>query len=241
MIQANIPQDQKWDAAFLNETMQRYVTASDQVSGKSDIIIWPEAAVPFFPSKMPNWNRWLNEHMQAWKIPVIFGGIKLLGDSGQAHNGLYLFDPEAKSRSFAGKQHLVPFGEYVPEWVPFLQALVPNIADFRPAQDAGLLSARGVRYGSLVCYEAIFPEQARTRVTGGADVLVNVTNDAWYGQTPAAWQHLQSARMRAVETGRYLLRAANTGISAVIAPNGDMTATVPWFTQDIVYAGISQL
>jgi len=235
LVQANIPQDQKWDAAFLNETMQRYATASDQASGKSDIIIWPEAAVPFFPSRMPNWNRWLNDQMQVWQLPVIFGGIKLLDDGRQAHNGLYLFDPQTKARSFAGKQHLVPFGEYVPEWVPFLQALVPNIADFRPARDAGLLSALGVRYGSLVCYEAIFPEQARARVAAGADVLVNVTNDAWYGKTTAAWQHLQSARMRAVETGRYLLRAANTGVSAIIAPNGDMTATVPWFTEDVVY------
>ncbi len=236
LVQANIPQDQKWDATFLNETMQRYVTASAQAAGKSDVIIWPEAAVPFFLSKTPGWNDWLNGHMQAWNLPVLFGGIKLLDDGRQANNGLYLFDSDSKTRSFAGKQHLVPFGEYVPAWIPFLQALVPNIADFRPAADPGLLSARGVSYGSLVCYEAIFPEQARARVAGGANVLVNVTNDAWYGKTTAAWQHLQSARMRAVETGRYLLRAANTGISAVIAPNGDMIATVPWFTEDVVYA-----
>lgn len=235
LVQANIPQDQKWDAAFLNETMQRYVKASAEAAPRSELIIWPEAAVPFFLSETPSWDGWLNSHMRTWSLPVLFGGLNRMADGRQAHNGLYLFDPDSKNRSFAGKQHLVPFGEYVPDWIPYLHALVPNIADFRPATDSGLLSARGVRYGSLVCYEAIFPEQAHARVDKGAEVLVNVTNDAWYGRTPAAWQHLQSARMRAVETGRFLLRAANTGVSAIISPDGSMTATAPWFTENIVY------
>jgi len=235
LVQANIAQGQKWDAAFLNETMRRYVNASAEAAAHSDLVVWPEAAVPFFLSEAPGWDSWLSNRMRSWGLPVLFGGLKRLADSRQAHNGLYLFDPDSASRSFAGKQHLVPFGEYVPDWIPYLHALVPNIADFRSATDPGLLSARGVRYGSLVCYEAIFPEQARARVDRGAEVLVNVTNDAWYGHTPAAWQHLQSARMRAVETGRFLLRAANTGVSAIIAPDGRMTATVPWFTENIVY------
>jgi len=239
LIQANIPQDKKWDAAFLNETMQRYVSASAKAAAHSELIIWPEAAVPFFLSDMPGWDHWLDRQMRAWSVPVLFGGIRRLPEGRQAQNGVFLFDPDKGGRGFAGKQHLVPFGEYVPAWIPFLHALVPNIADFRPASDPGLLSARGVRYGSLVCYEDIFPEQARARVDAGADVLVNVTNDAWYGHSPAGWQHFQSARMRAVETGRYLLRAANTGISAIIAPNGRITASVPWFSQRTVY-GIFQ-
>ena len=87
---------------------------------------------------------------------------------------------------------------------------------------------------SLICYESIFPEEARARVEQGAQVLVVVTNDAWYGRSPAAWQHLQAARVRAIETGRYLLRAANTGVSAIIAPDGSITATAPWWTQSVV-------
>jgi apolipoprotein N-acyltransferase len=235
LVQANIPQDVKWDAAFLTETMRRYARASDTAAARNDLIIWPEAAVPFFLERVPDWRKWLNRKMLAWGVPLLFGGLKLKADGRQANNGLYLFNPDAPAAlSFAGKRHLVPFGEYVPSWIPFLHKLVPNIADFRPAHDSGVLSDAHGRYGSLVCYEAIFPEEARHRVQEGATVLINVTNDAWYGKTPAAWQHLQAARMRAVETGRYLLRAANTGITAIIRPDGSVSKRMDWFEQGVV-------
>ncbi|GAV20052.1 apolipoprotein N-acyltransferase [Mariprofundus micogutta] len=230
LVQANIPQDKKWDSAFLNETMFRYAGLSDNVAQTSDIIIWPEAAVPFFLSRSPRWNAWLGDQITSWETPLLFGGLKLTGDS-TANNGLFAHDPLQAERQFAGKQHLVPFGEYVPSWIPFLHALVPEIADFRPAEDTGVVEARGIQYGALICYESLFPEQARFRVENGAQVLVNVTNDAWYGTTPAAWQHFQAARMRAVETGRYVLRAANTGVSAVISPDGKVLASLPWWTK----------
>lgn len=235
LVQGDIPQKMKWNAGFLNETMQRYVKDSAEAAGKSDLIVWPEAAVPFFLSRAPDWDDWLRRQMRSWKVPVLFGGIKMAQDGRHALNGIYLAAPDREERGFAAKQHLVPFGEYVPEWIPFLHTLVPNIGDFRPGTDSGVLHDGKSRYGSLVCYEAIFPEQARARVRAGANVLVNVVNDAWYGRTPATWEHMQSARMRAVETGRYLLRAANTGVSAIIAPNGRITATIPWFTQGVLY------
>jgi len=238
LIQADIPQKLKWNADFLNETMHRYVRLSEQASKKSDLIIWPEVAVPLFLERSPEWRAWLLRHMQAWNTPVLFGGLKLDGGGRLAqpvaHNGIYLFQPGMEKLQFAGKQHLVPFGEYVPSWIPFLHALVPNIADFQPSGDSGVLQGTHERYGSLVCYEAIFPREARQRADT-ASVLVNVTNDAWYGHTPATWQHLQAARMRAVETGRYLLRAANTGVSAIVAPDGTITQTMEWFTQGVVY------
>jgi len=115
-----------------------------------------------------------------------------------------------------------------------LHTLVPEIANFKPAIDGGVVQVRGISYGSLICYESLFPEEARHRVRNGAQVLVNITNDAWYGTTPAAWQHFQAARMRAVETGRYVLRAANTGITAIIQPDGTVADTVPWWTQTVL-------
>jgi len=242
LVQANIPQDLKWDAAFLERTMERYAALSEQAAQRSDLIVWPEAAVPMFLEHAPDWSQWLLEHMQAWDRPLLFGGLKLADEgavggepSGAgAHNGLFLYTPGSTALQFVGKQHLVPFGEYVPSWIPLLHKLVPGIADFRPTDDAGVLQPMGGRYGSLVCYEAIFPEQARSRAQT-ASVLVNVTNDAWYGKTPASWQHMQAARMRAVETGRYLLRAANTGVSAIIAPDGRVVSSIPWFTEGVVY------
>ncbi|MDT8375188.1 MAG: apolipoprotein N-acyltransferase [Mariprofundaceae bacterium] len=238
LIQGNISQDVKWDRAFLEETMHRYDTLSTSAADESDILIWPEAAVPLFLSQAPGWDRWLTNRVTIWNRPLLFGGLKVAaekpGELPVAQNGLFIQLPGASGRDFTGKHHLVPFGEYVPAWLPWLHTLVPGIADFRPAENGGVLTDGDTVFGSLICYESIFPEEARARVAQGAQVLVVVTNDAWYGRSPAAWQHLQAARVRAIETGRYLLRAANTGVSAIIAPDGSITATAPWWTQSVV-------
>jgi len=214
--------------------MQRYATLSAGAAAHADIIIWPEAAIPFFLERAPGWSAWLNERVKTWQTPLLYGGLKLTGKRS-AQNGLFAFDAQAETtlsdRNFAGKHHLVPFGEYVPSWLPFLHTLVPEIANFKPAEDSGVIQMRSITYGSLICYESLFPEEARGRVLGGAQVLVNVTNDAWYGMSPAAWQHFQAARMRAVETGRYVLRAANTGVTAIIQPDGVVADHVPWWTK----------
>jgi len=234
LVQADIPQDKKWNANFVKTTMQRYARLSAGVAADAEVIIWPEAAIPFFLERAPGWQAWFNKQAGRWQTPLLYGGLKLIGKR-KAQNGLFALDPEADlslaNRAFAGKHHLVPFGEYVPSWIPFLHTLVPEIANFKPADDNGVLEIRGINYGSLICYESLFPEEARSRVHHGAQVLVNVTNDAWYGTTPAAWQHFQAARMRAVETGRYVLRAANTGVTAIIRPDGSVAASRPWWVQ----------
>jgi apolipoprotein N-acyltransferase len=238
LIQGNIPQDVKWDQAFLEETMDRYNRLSTSAAAESELLVWPEATVPFFLSRAPGWDQWLKNRVTLWNQPLLFGGLKITGEEDpgnpSAQNGLFLQLPAQGERTFTGKHHLVPFGEYVPAWLPWLSKLVPSIADFQSAQNGGVLKTGDTIFGSLICYESIFPEEARARVSQGAQVLVIVTNDAWYGQSPAAWQHLQAARMRAVETGRYVLRAANTGVSAIIAPDGSITATAPWWTQAVV-------
>jgi len=238
LVQASIPQDVKWDRAFLNETMQRYDRLSTIAASDSDLLIWPEAAIPFFLSRAPGWDRWLRNRIAVWNRPLLFGGLKITGNpadpSPAAQNGLFLEAPGEQQRSFAGKHHLVPFGEYVPAWLPWLRALVTNIGDWQAAENGGVLKSGDAVFGALICYESIFPEEARARVEQGAQVLVVVTNDAWYGESPAAWQHLQASRMRAIETGRYVLRAANTGVSAIIAPDGTVTATMPWWQQGVV-------
>ncbi len=228
LVQPNIPQDVKWDASFLDATMRRLARLSE---GKPvDLVVWPEAAVPFLLEQAPGWRNWLARLSRTLQAPIAFGGLHALG-GGKAQNGVFLVDPETAGLSFAGKRHLVPFGEYVPAWAPFVHTLVPEIADFVPARDPPLLVAGDQRIGVLVCYESIFPEEARSRVLAGANVLVNVTNDAWYGTSPAAWQHLEAARMRALETGRFVLRAANTGVTAIIAPDGRILRQLPWWTE----------
>jgi len=235
LIQPNIPQDQKWDNSFLKQSMQNLVKLSDQEAANVDLIIWPEAAVPFYLERSPNWDRWLQEHMNNWNTPVLFGSLKFFSDTGASQNGLYLFEPHnANKKQFVGKHHLVPFGEYIPSWLPWLRKIGPDIADFQPARDNGILSNQSTLFGSLICYESIFPEEARQRVQDGANVLIVVTNDAWYGRSPAAWQHFQASQARAIETGRYVLRVGNTGVSAIIAPDGRITNTTPWWTANTV-------
>jgi len=234
LIQPNIPQDKKWDTNFLNHTMQTLTSLSAQAANtqKLDLIIWPEAAVPFYLSRAPSWNNWLTAQMRSWQTPVIFGGIKLLA-SGKSQNGLFLENGES-TRQFVGKHHLVPFGEYVPSWLPWLGKLVPDIGDFEPATDQGILNLGKQNIGSVICYESIFADEVRQRIQQGANVLVVVTNDAWYDTSPAAWQHLQASQIRAIESGRYILRATNTGVSAIIAPNGSIQNTIPWWQEGIV-------
>ena len=116
----------------------------------------------------------------------------------------------------------MPFGEYVPfkKWLPFLGKIVAQVGDFHAGPPGGILTYGDRRIGPLICYDGIFPELARAAVDNGADLLVNLTNDAWYGRTSAPYQHLVQYVFRAVETRRSLIRATNTGISAFILPSG---------------------
>jgi len=230
LIQPNIAQDKKWDVAFLQQSLNRLNQLSDLYANDVDLIVWPESAVPFYPSEAKSWDMWLRQEMNAWHTPVIFGGITKVHDI--SYNGAYLQLPESETRYFVGKQHLVPFGEYVPSWIPFLKKMVQTIGNFQAYQGNVTLPYQGISYGPLICYESLFPELARDRVLAGAQVLVNITNDAWYGQSPAAWQHLQAMRMRAVESGRYVLRSANTGVTGIIAPNGHIEH-IDWFQQGV--------
>ena len=163
--------------------------------------------------------------------------------NGHASNGAWLLSPQQQNTPFVGKHHLVPFGEYVPSWVPWLHKLVPDIGNFRPAQDSGTISLtvndNPLHIGLLICYESIFAAAMRQRLEHGPNLLAVLTNDAWYGQSPAARQHLQAPRLRGVESGRFVMRAANTGVSAIIAPDGTLASTIDWWQQGVVRGTVS--
>ncbi|MDX8409123.1 MAG: apolipoprotein N-acyltransferase, partial [Mariprofundales bacterium] len=241
LVQPNIPQDAKWSPDWLATTMQRLARLS-ATADHAELIVWPEAATPFFLSRAAGWQQWLRQQVDSWRTPLLFGGLKEMTD-GTAANGAWLLSPGQQQTPFVGKHHLVPFGEYVPSWVPWLHKLVPDIGDFHPAQDSGTitLTAGGnpLNIGVLICYESIFADEMRQRLEGGANLLAVLTNDAWYDHSPAAWQHLQAAQMRAVESGRFVLRAANTGVSAIIAPDGTIRATIDWWQQGVVQGTVS--
>lgn len=234
LVQGNIDQSVKWDPVFAQATVDIYQQLSATPPGgtPADLIVWPESAVPFYYQDGGPLGRQVRTVAGREKVWLLFGSpayeerhrqIRLL-------NSAFLLDSGEEILGRSDKVHLVPFGEYVPlgRYLPFIDKLVEGVGDFVPGE-LQPLPMNGHRVGVLVCYEAIFPELAREYVRRGSDLLVNITNDAWFGRSSAPYQHLAMARFRAVENRVWLARAANTGISAFIAPSGRLTQTTPLF------------
>ncbi|MFO7876682.1 MAG: apolipoprotein N-acyltransferase, partial [Desulfovermiculus sp.] len=152
-------------------------------------------------------------------------------------NQAYLLDSSGAIQDVYGKQHLVPFGEYIPfgRYLPFVHKLVHGVGDFRPGDESSPLVHADLAMGGLICYEVIFSGQVQQRVKDGANILVNLSNDAWFGRSSGAWQHLNQAVLRTIEQGRYMLRATNTGISALIDSKGRILNRSEWFEPHILY------
>ncbi len=174
------------------------------------------------------------------RVPV-FSGLpdwRLAHDGTvQQVNGAALFAPEGSLGAVYAKRHLVPFGEYVP-WRRLLffadWFVSGGIGEFTPGTREPILPSPAGRLAVTICYEAIFPAEVRRAFADGADLLVNLTNDAWFGRTPAPYQHLAMVVLRAVENGTYVVRAANTGISAIVAPDGHIVRASGLFTREVV-------
>jgi apolipoprotein N-acyltransferase len=234
VVQGNIPQDIKWDPDFQRETIDIYRDLSLAAARReqSRLLIWPEAATPFYYQDGGLLADGVTGIAQSSGAALLFGSPAYRRDTEKVRylNSVFLLDAKGAVKGRSDKVHLVPFGEYVPlkRFLPFLDKLVVGIGDFSPGV-INPLPLNGYRVGVLVCYEAIFPELARESVRQGSDLLVNVTNDAWFGNSSAPWQHLAMVRFRAVENRVWVARAANTGISAFIAPSGQVLAATQLF------------
>ena len=234
LVQGAIPQEIKWLPEYRDLSLERYPELTEPFWGH-DLIIWPETAVPGF---LHQFRAYIDELDRSARH---HGSILLVGlptrdpDSGEKFNSLALLGAE---RQVYNKRHLVPFGEYLP-LKPLLQwplaALGVSIADFASsAEDAPpLFHAGGFALGLSICFEAVFGAEVAGALPE-AQALVNVSNDAWFGDSASPHQHLQMAQMRAIETGRYLLRATNTGISAIIDEKGRIAGKTRQFEPDAV-------
>lgn len=235
LVQGNVDQSLKWNPDQRQKTIEKYLELSAQAaSEKIDLIIWPEAATPFYLQDSSPLS------LLVQSLPRELGSYLLVGSpayerNGQAeeyryYNSAYLFSPEGQSLGRSDKIHLVPFGEYVPlgQLLSFINKLVVGVGDFSAGQ-VQPLSLNGHSLGVLICYEAVFPELARDYVRHGSDLLVNITNDAWFGKSPASRQLLAMTRFRAIENRVWIARAANTGISALVSPSGKVTVATPMF------------
>ena len=238
-VQGNIPQDQKWQPAFQRETIDTYLRLSQEIftARKPQLIVWPETALPFYPYEHPLFLRLHSELTRPYRTFLLTGAPhreKTSADSPITYaNSAFLLSPDGLVTGRYDKQHLVPFGEYIPlRWLlGFASPLVETLGAFSPGQTNTPLSCQNSRIGVLICFESIFPEISRQQAEAGANLLVTITNDAWFGKSSAPWQHLAMGVFRAVETRKTLVRAANTGISTFIDPIGRIQGASPLFTE----------
>ena len=245
LVQGNIEQDQKWSPAMRLETIEIYTKLSELALAQGDespaLLVWPETALPFLISDNLYFNELKKQLIIKEKTWLLSGAPfyeKIEADKSLkkkreifSYNSAYLFTPEGEIGGRYDKQHLVPFGEYIPlsNYLPLPGPLVENIGNFSAGRPVKPLSCQGAEIGVLICFESIFPKLARDWTDSGANLLVNITNDAWFGRSSAPWQHLSMAVFRAVENRRSLARAANTGVSTIIDPLGRMAEATPLF------------
>jgi apolipoprotein N-acyltransferase len=237
LLQGNIEQNLKWDHAAREAIFSIYRTLTLEAAAhpEVDLIVWPEAATPFFFANDRLFQaRQLHLAQEAGR-PLLFGSPTYArdGDQDVMYNSAFLAGPAGMVRGRYDKIHLVPFGEYIPlrHVLFFLDKLVQGIGDFRSGEVYTVMAIPQGRFAVLICFEIIFPELVRQFVRHGAQFLVNITNDAWFGYSPASYQHLSMVVFRAVENRLPIVRAANTGISAVIDPTGRLSQQTDLFVR----------
>jgi apolipoprotein N-acyltransferase len=199
----------------------------------TNLIIWPESPSNF-EERDPAFRGAMSALARAEHAPIIVGNLGVEMDATQKR-GYDLYNSAdfiAADGHFTGrydKIHLVPFGEYVPfkQLLFFAGDLMGEAGSFDAGRNRTVFNASGHRFGTFICYESVFGDEVRQFAKEGAEVLVNISNDGWYGDTSAAWQHLNMVRMRAIENHRWVLRATNTGVTAAIDPYGRVTTAAP--------------
>jgi apolipoprotein N-acyltransferase len=240
VVQGNIDQSMKWEPAEQQRTVDTYLTKSISLLDLPDppqLVVWPETALPFYPSRNPLFEEVLRLARER-KIALLTGSPWFEIEDVEKrivnfYNGALLIPSESKKIDSYYKSHLVPFGEYVPlrNLLFFLAPLVETVGDFTPGKVEKPLSHGGADCGVLICFESIFPDITRKWVHAGANVLVNLTNDAWYGRSSAPAHSMAMSVVRAVESRRSLVRAANTGVSGFVDPLGRVSASSQIFVK----------
>jgi len=243
LLQGNVEQDQKWDPRYLGEILNRYLRLSRQViDAGARLVIWPEASTPFFFEAESAKAAPIRELARSTRTSMIIGTDQFERNAAgdRIYNSAVMLGDDGTSRGAYRKMQLVPFGEYVPlkTLLFFVGPLVEKVSDFSPGTEPIVLESGDFRTGVAICYEVVYPWIPRAFAARGAQLLTTITNDAWFGRSSAPYQHFEQASVRAVEQGRYLVRAANTGISGVIDPYGRVLQTSPLFEEAALTADV---
>jgi apolipoprotein N-acyltransferase len=227
LIQGNVSLEERSEPARVPAIFENYLAMTRRAIGEgAQFVIWPESAAPFrFEEDIFAAAR-IRAIAQQARVPILLGSDQMEpaahGLPVRYFNSAFLVRADGTTAGAYRKMHLVPFGEYVPAKRVFFFAapLVEAVSDFSPGEAATLLPVGSHKVSTAICYEVVYPNLVRQFVAGGSEMLTTITNDAWFGETSAPYQHFEQASMRAIEEGRYLVRAANTGISGIVDPYG---------------------
>ncbi|ODN72148.1 Apolipoprotein N-acyltransferase [Methylobrevis pamukkalensis] len=250
IVQPAIDQSEKWTPEARRAALATYLDLSDSRRSPEDLgilgathLVWPETALPFFLTESPEALSAIADALPPGTT-LITGAPRVDGSGGERRyfNSVYAVDDGGRIVAAYDKAHLVPFGEYLP-FAPLmerigLRQIVQSVGGFSEGPGRGVVSLPGTPpFGVLICYEIIFPDAAIDRARR-PDWIVNVTNDGWFGHTSGPYQHLAEARLRAIEEGLPVVRAANTGVSAIIDAHGRITASVGLGETGVVDGGL---
>lgn len=241
LVQENVPvlDPAQWTPQFYDQTIgslaQVSVSESKKLHSQQEpgLIIWPESPAPFFIDD-PRLQPWLSTIAQDTNSYLIVGSVGTLAKQDregqpQLTNSALVVDPAGHAVGRYDKIHLVPFGEYVPfkDLLFFANKLTREVGDFARGTERKVFDLNGLKAAVVICYESIFPDEVRQFTANGAQVLINISNDGWYGETGAPFQHMLMARMRAIENHRWLLICTNSGITASVDPYGRVVSNAP--------------
>ncbi len=243
ILQGNIDESMKLKPTkeINKKVIDKYIHLLNQAKEKgADIAVLPESALPFFPYIDSSLKDYFFDMFSKIKLPILAGFDNVLlnedSDIDKVYNSLFLIDEEGFYVDYYSKIKLVPFGEYTPFRNKFLENIFHYLQgiDFTKGEGQKLLVFKDMKVASLICFESIFPNFVSDFVNKGSNVIVNITNDGWFGKTSAPYQHFEMARIRSIENNIYLIRSANTGISAVINPVGMVKSYLPLYKDGVI-------
>jgi apolipoprotein N-acyltransferase len=231
VMQPSIEQPLKWDARHTDATVRIYGDLTREAASlRPALIVWPETASPSLLRHDPVLQEELREVARQWGVALLVGSMDADPGSRDIRNTAFLLTEQGIVHRY-DKIQLVPFGEYVPlsQLIGFVRGWAEFISELTPGSRAVVFSGPPAPFGVIICYEGVFPDLVRRFVVGGARLMVNMTNDAWFGRTSGPLQHLAMYPFRAVEHRTAIVRAANTGVSAFVAPSGRLVSSLPLY------------
>ena len=235
LVQGNIAQEDKWDPAQARRIFTTHVAMTREAARKgAQYVLWPESATPFMFEEDAVGASAIQDLARELRIPILFGSDQLERSvPPRLYNAAFQVTPEGRTAAVYRKIHLVPFGEFIPlkSWLFFVSPLVESLAEFAPGSAMVMLPIGTHTASTAICYEVVYPSLVRQAVDAGSELLTTITNDGWYGHSSAPYQHFALASMRSIEQGRYLARAANTGISGIVDPYGRVVGQSAIFEQ----------